>query len=167
MRYDSTKLDPIYSKAIRKWCEARRHDINDLTGTHPSDLDLDELADVWDMLDQLHRELGVWVRDLAVELGDRLTDRTDYVHPRVGPIETQQSQSVKWDGAAVLAGLSRPHVDVETGERLEAVPRRMLEGVLHAVKPGASSSRWNVRALPRQLLKYRTVEYGPPLPRRV
>ena len=166
MRHESHLIRPgTLAEQITAWCDARRIDIGAMSTDSPTDIDLDELVTVWDQLDTIQRELGVWVRDLAVELGGRLIDQADgYTHPVVGHLEASKPATrTHWDGMAVLSGLSQPVVD-GNGERIHAVPTALLEHVL----PGVTgvSSKWKVSELPERLRKHRSVEYGPPLPRR-
>ena len=167
MKHETILIRGTLAEQVTAWCDRRRQDIGHMTADSPSDVDLDELAMIWDQLDTFQREFAVWVRDVAVELGHRLDDQPDrlYDHPTVGPIEGRPpAQRTQWDGMAVLSGLSQPVVD-GNGERLDAVPTEVLEQVL----PGVSglSSKWKVSELPEKLRKHRSVTYGPTLPRRI
>jgi len=164
MQHDSSLIRPQPKpEQVRAWVKARRDDIGYMSADSPEDLDLDELATMWHQLDTLTKDLAIWVRDLALELGHRLEDMPDgYSHPGIGVLEARRPhQNVKWDGAAVLAGLSQPVVD-GNGERIDAVPLTTLRAVIPGVN--GTSSRWNVTGLPDRLRKYRDVTYGATLP---
>jgi len=169
VKHETALIRPVpLAEQITAWCTARRDDIGRMTTDSPADIATEELATIWAEADQIQRELGVWVRDLAVELGGRLADYPDgFDHPTLGTLDARHpAQSTQWDGAAVLSGLSQPLVD-GNGEIVEAVPTetlvRVVPGITHRGKPG-TSSRWKVSELPEALKKHRTVTYGQTLP---
>jgi hypothetical protein len=141
--------------------------VDDLGTTEPPD-DRDDLIAAWDRLEQIHRELGVIVRDYATRAGDML-DGGEYIHPAIGPVHAAQTKSERWRGYHLVDRLARPLVDTDTGEIVPAVSVRVLRDVLPACGgEDQTSSRWRTTGL-RGLVdvdQYRTVEYGPAMIRR-
>jgi len=168
--HESIWTDPVWSRAVTKWCDARRNDLGRMTGVDPADIDTDELAVIWDQVDRLTSELAVWVRDLAVEFGDRINALPDrqYEHAVIGPVTVRVNRTEKWDGRGVLAALTHDVIDLGTGEHIDAVRVDTLAQVLPAVTEGQTSSRWKVSGL-RAVLgdhapdRYRTVKHSRPI----
>ena len=113
---------------------------------------LDELAEVWAMWDELHRTLGVLVRDLSVAVASKLAD-VDY-DPKVGyelpdgtVIHHRQSPREKWQGRDVIAALAHDYIDPDTGEVWPAVPVAVLWDVLPAMGEDATSARFRTTGL--------------------
>ena len=169
-KYTATVANDGMPAAIIEWAANTSDDIGRLSADSPADYPTDDLAHMWHRLDELRDALTVWVRDVAIELGDRIAADPEPFHtPATGGLYAERRTTSKWDGYKVLRTLADTFVDPDTGVKVDAIPVDVLEVVLPACKPGQTSSKWNATAVGEYVAlgQVREVVEGPPLPKRL
>ena len=135
------------------------------------DLTLDELAETWLTLDDVCRELGVIVNDLAVNVGMKLADmpyerKDGYRLPSGELIHHEQRASQRWAGRQLLLDLSTWYADTMSGETVQAIPTEVLLDIIPGVASDKlTSSSWRISGLQNvdvDVENYRTREWKQP-----
>jgi hypothetical protein len=125
----------------------------------------DVAVEAWDRMDRLIGSLMIVRRDLGVLLARRLPDEyTTRTRDDDVTVHRTIPKTEKWNGHGVITDLAQPMVDAD-GEKVDAVPARVLRQVLPACGEGQVSSKWKIGELRKHLQAelYRTVEWGDPL----
>lgn len=115
--------------------------------------DLDSLADRWQRIREMSRQLSVIERDYALAVGSILADM-EYNRAEGFPLHNgtrirhEQSKTERWQGRRLLRALSTPMVEPSSGEVVESIPLKVLADIIPGVaSDDATSSRWRTTGL--------------------